>query len=345
MGLAIRAFFVACFAVIKRWKLVVFFFLFNFLFTALLACPLFRALAGEGGHSPGLSALMSRFDPRLTADFLRAQGGLIRGFLLAAGIGGVAYYLLYTLFSGGMISILADPREKTSMKTFLRACGRFSFRFFRLIAYFALSLALLALLNWGLDKLLVWYLTGFKEYTADSGTLKWVLLSKNLLMLLLLAFAVASLGFAKCATVVEDRHFMAAAFCRGMGFTLAHPWVTGLFFLLAAATLAATYVAYAAAAARIDPEGSFPLIESAGGLTLSGVLIFLVLAQAVQFGVQAALILRHAGQVYIFKYLTVQETHPDPELVRPDPFTPFIPDRPHPGPGKDYAEEESQSHV
>jgi len=244
-----------------------------------------------------------------------------------------------------MISILADPREKTSMKTFLRSSGRFSFRFFRLLAYFAGALVLLALANRVLDALAVWYFVDFQEYAADSATLKWVLFSKNMLMALLLVFVLLSLDFAKCATVVEDRHFMGAAFFRGMGFTLAHPLVTLLFFLLASGALAAVHYGYTVAADRIDPERPYRVMRTLGGLSICGALLFVLLAQAVQLVIQAGLILRHAGQVYIFKYLTVQEIHPDPELVRPDPFTPFIPDRPHPGPGKGYAEEEGHTHA
>ena len=107
---------------------------------------------------------------------------------------------------------------------------------------------------------------------------------------------------------------------------------TGLFFLAATLFLAGLTWFYAYLAGLIDPGRSYTLLESLGGVTLSGSVLFLIAAQGVQLLLQAGLVLRHAGQVYIFKYLTVQEARPDPELTSPDPYSPFIPDRPYTGP-------------
>lgn len=348
MGLAVRAFFIAAFATIKRWKIVVFFFLVNFLLSAFLAVPLFVSLSREAGHFGGLESFLQHFDPGLLADFGRHSTDLLQGVFLAAGLGGLIYYLLFNLFSGGMISILADPREKTSMKTFLRACGRFSFRFVRLLFYFVLFLAVLACLNSALDKGLLWYFNDFKEAGSSSAALGWTLFAKNILMILLLAYGLISFNYGKTAAVVEDRHFMGSSFLRGMGFALTHPLVTGLFFILATIVVAATVWAYAVLARCVDPGQSYSFLQGLGGVTLSGVLLYLLIAQFIQFFLQAGLVLRHAGQVYIFKYLTVQDARPDPELVSRDPYSPFIPDRPYSGPEDKAVQpgmEEDQDHV
>ncbi|MFH1998962.1 MAG: hypothetical protein ABIK28_04730, partial [Planctomycetota bacterium] len=102
-------------------------------------------------------------------------------------------------------------------------------------------------------------------------------------------------------------------------------------------------------ASRIDPLQSYNLLKSLGPLTVSGAILYLIVTQAAQLLIQACLVFRHAGQVYIYKYLTVQESQPDPELVSTeDPFSPFIPDRPYTGPDDDaYHPElkEDQSHA
>ncbi|MBU0753675.1 MAG: hypothetical protein KJ645_00950, partial [Planctomycetes bacterium] len=179
MGLAIRAFFVAVFATIKRWKIVVFFFLLNLLFSAILAVPLFVGLSQEGGHFSGLQTFLEHFDRTALADFSRHDQGMLEGMFRTIGIAGLIYFLLFNLFTGGTIAILADPREKTSMKTFLKTCGRFAFRFLRLLFYFIVFIAILICLNRVLDKLLVWYFHDFKEYDASSSALGWILFGKN----------------------------------------------------------------------------------------------------------------------------------------------------------------------
>jgi hypothetical protein len=168
-------------------------------------------------------------------------------------------------------------------------------------------------------------------------------------MALLLAVALVAFNYAKTATVVDDRHFMAGAMVHGFGFCLSRPLVTGLFFLLSTATVAAPYLLYLYFSRRIQPGGSYHCLDSLGGITLSGALISVLLFQAVQLPFQACLVFRHAGQVYIYKFLTVRTENPDPELAPreeavEDPYAnrPFIPDRPYTGPeesGKESDEE------
>ena len=127
---------------------------------------------------------------------------------------------------------------------------------------------------------------------------------------------------------------------------MTHPLVTGLFFLMATVLLGLVLYAYGSLSRRIDPNEVYDVLKYKGTLSLSGAALFLILAQATQFLIQACLVLRHAGQIYIFKYLTVQEARPDPELESPNPYTPFIPDRPISDPEDTQNDlEEGQSHV
>lgn len=330
MSLAIRAFFIALFAVMKRWKIVLFFYLLNLLFSLFLAAPLFREISNQGGHLGGMEAFLAEFDPESFIDFSSHNEGILKSFSLTVAFGGAIYFFIFHLFSGGMIAILADPRERTSMKTFLKTCGKFSFRFTRLFFYFILLLACIALINLLLDRCLNWYITEVREYGVGSKTMGWLFLVKNVMMIFLLGYTIASLNYAKTKAVVEDRHFMGGSLIGGMGFTLAHPIVTGLFFLFAAALPALLMYAYFTLSRWIDPKDSYYILDSIGGITLSGALLYFLLAQGVQLFIQGCFIFRHAGQIYIYKYLTVRATHLDPELASPDPFSPFIPDRPLP---------------
>lgn len=336
MGLAIRASLIAFFALLKRWKLVLFFFLFNFLFSVFLAAPLFVAISEDAGHFGGLDRFVHRFDPVLLADFTGQNGDFLRNFFLTVGLGGLIYYFLYHILSGGMLSILADVREKTSMKTFLRGCGRYAFRYARLFFYFCVFLVALAFINHWLNQALAWYFNDFLEYGASSAALGWIMMAKNILMLILLFYAIVSLNYAKTAVVTRDRHFMGSTFLKGMSFSLSHPLVTGFYFVLSLVLLGAVILGYRFTALRIDPYHAYSFLENMGPLTISGALLYLLLAQLTQLLIQACLVFRHAGQVYIFRYLTVQDSNPDPELAASDdPFSPFIPDRPYTGPDDD----------
>jgi hypothetical protein len=341
MGLAFRAFFIALFAVLKRWKIVIFFFVLTFFTSAFLAAPIFTSISSWAGHSGGLSEYLQAFDPEAAADFAHHNREMFQGFFLAAGMAGVLFYIFYHLLSGGMIVILADIREKTTLKTLFRGCGGFAFRYLRLLLYFCLLMGVLALINLCLDKLLLWYFTGYQEYGSGSGALGWILMIKNGFMALLLAIALVSFNYAKTAAVVDNRHFMAGALYHGLAFTLSHPFVTGLYFVLSTATLALPCFLYYYFSRWIDPERSYHFLDSLGGITMSGALITVILMQVVQFLVQACLVFRHAGQVYIYKFLTIRTTNPDPELAPreetlEDPYAnkPFIPDSPYRGPDK-----------
>ncbi len=332
MRLAIRAFLIAFFGVMKRWKIVIFLFLFNLLFSVFLAAPIIRSLVDDVSRFHGLPAFLDRFNPELYSDFINNHQAVLKNFVLGAGVGGILYYLVFNVLSGGMIAILADPKEKTTMKTFLGASGRFAFRFTRLLFYYCILLTCVALVNHGLDRCLIWFAENLMEGGAAAGTLGWLFFTKNLIMLLLLVFAIVSFNYAKTEAVVRERHFMGGCMLSGVGFTLAHPVVTGFFIILSTALLAAVAAGYFVLSRWIDPSASYRFLDSIGGITVSGAVLYVILAQFIQMLVQAAILFRHTGQVYIFKYLTVQAGNPDPELANPDPFSPFITDRPYAGP-------------
>lgn len=328
MSLAFRAFFIAIFAVMKRWKVVFLLFIFNFLFSIFLGIPLFKAISTQVGRFGGLDGFLKNFDPALLGDFTLNNTMVLDGFLLSAGIGGILYFLLFHCLSCGMISILADPRENVILKTFFKATGKYAFRFIRLLFYYALFLALLTLINLGLDLAIQWFFTDLKGASSESPFMGWIFLCKNILMLLLFVYVLLSFNYAKTLAVVEDRHFMGSCFFSGLGFVLVHPLVTGIFFLLSGLSFVLVYYLYGLLSRMIDVNEYVYILDSIGGVTLSSAFIFFILCQAVQIFAQASIVLRHAGQVYIYKYLTVRTINEDPELRSPDPYSPFIPDSP-----------------
>ena len=333
MSLAFRAFFIALFAVIKRWKIVFFFFVFNLLFSLLLVLPLFRSLSEHLGHYSGLQDVLERFAPGPFTDFLGARGVPVESFLLSAGFGGVLYFLLYNILSGGMITLLADHREVTTLKTFFRATGVYGFRFIRLLLYFAMGLVVLGFLNAGLDRVLAWYTEEVQTSGVSARLLGWLGLAKGTIMTILLAYLLIALNYAKTCTVVERRRFMFSSFGSGLAFTFRHPLSTGLFFLLSLVLLGAIFYLYSVLSRWVPPMDQRYVLDSLGGITLSGAILFICVSQAIQFMIQGALIFRHAGQVAIYKYLTVRNTEPDPELTTDTTYPPFIPDRPDTEPG------------
>ncbi len=346
MTLAFSAFLVAIFATIKRWKIVFFLFCFNAAFAALVAYPLISDISREGGYFGGLADFIRSFNPEIFLDFKNTGNGTVDMALSQAGFLGLLYFFLYNILTAGVTVILADPRETTTLKTFFRSCGFFAFRFMRLFFYYAVLLVLIALLNSQLNKAVCWLFEEMWNYSAGSETLGWVLLAKNVLMLVVLGYGLLSFNYAKAAVVIEDGHFMGYYFLRGIGFTLSHFFLTGLYFVLSLIPFLIAILFYIIASRAVDPLASYTVL---GGILpwewiVPGGVVYILVAQVAQILFQACLIQRLAGQIFIFRKMFLPTSHPDPDLQKNIPDSYFVVDKPEPGPlpgeGSDYPKAE-----
>jgi hypothetical protein len=180
------------------------------------------------------------------------SGGLIRGFPGLVGVGAL-YLLLSVLLLGGVVARLAGQPEARGAAGFVRAGGRYFFRFLRLAA---LSGALYVLIYFGQRRVL-----GFLgEWTRDV-TNEWTVLGFAMLayggtaFLLCLVHMVFS--YAKIATVVDDRRSVLLAALRGLGFVARYPFRTfSLYYgvLLLGLVPLGLYAAVAPGAGQATPD-------------------------------------------------------------------------------------------
>jgi len=332
MTLALRAFLIAIFATLKRWKVVVFLYFINLLFGILIAWPLLAEVARQGGHFGAMEGLVRAFDPELYLDFANGrEGGLGQSAALASLVG-IFYFLVFNAVSGGVIALLLNANQPTTLKTFFRSIGDNCFRFFRLLFYYVVILAVVALINVLLNDMICWFFGSFLGGGGGTVTLGWSLLVKNIVMLLILLYALVSFNYAKTSVVAEDGHSMFFHFFKGMGFTASHPLSTIPFFLFSLIPFVAVGYLYWMTSRTIDPYGSYALLEGVvpWKWVVSGSVIYVIVAQLTQFFLQGCLVMRYAGQVYIFKRLMIFTAHPDPDLEKSIPESYFVVDRPDP---------------
>jgi hypothetical protein len=167
----------------------------------------------------GAGALYENLERVLTGDLMTRSLGVTV-------IGG-AYALLWLLMLGGAIDRFADRDARPGFRRFFGAGGRFFFRFVRLAV---LSGALYFAVYWVSRRLFAW----MEEATRDvivEGTIFYYSLLIWGLTAVLLTLIHACFGFAKVATVVDDRRSMLLAAVRGFVFVARHPARTlGLYY-------------------------------------------------------------------------------------------------------------------
>ena len=169
-------------------------------------------------------------------------------------VAGGFYALVWLFLLGGVLDRFARPAESAVRARFAQACGLY---FFRLVRLALLGLALYL----AIYKLEHWLLARVDDLTRES-TREWTVLGWSLAVYLLTALLVLLahlvLGFAKVATVVENRRSVLVAALRGARFAAAHPRPTlGLYFGLLAlgALLLVIYAAVAPGTTQSSPVG------------------------------------------------------------------------------------------
>lgn len=159
----------------------------------------------------GRTAFLDNLEDWLTGDLFRRERALL-------GLGAI-HGLLWLLMLGGALDRYANREEQAGIKRFFATGGKFFFRLLRLCVISAGLYASIYLISRRLfDKL--------DEVTRDvtvEGTvvvysvLAWALVAFMLLLVHM------SFGYAKVATVVENRRSMLLAALRGVVFVATHP--------------------------------------------------------------------------------------------------------------------------
>jgi len=167
------------------------------------------------------------------------DGGLFRQVSTVA-VPVAIYALLWLLMLGGVIDRFADRETRPGIRRFFASGGRLFFRLFRLAL---LSAVPYGVVYWLVLRSTKWLERSTEDVTVESAVLFYTVLVALAAALLLTAIH-ACFGFAKVATVVDERRSMVFAALRGIAFVVTHPVKTiGLYggFLLLSASMLGVY--------------------------------------------------------------------------------------------------------
>lgn len=118
----------------------------TFILALLLAIP-FRATLGKiAGNTMDINSMIKGFDFTTYSDFLRSAGHALSPFISAAMWFGIFYLIFTIFFSGGVLKILNEEKQKFSAGAFFKSCAQFFFRYLRLAVYLIILQIIFAIL-------------------------------------------------------------------------------------------------------------------------------------------------------------------------------------------------------
>ena len=159
----------------------------------------------------GAGALYSNLEAWLT-------GGLFDKPATLAAMGAV-YAVCWAFLLGGVLDRFAGPDPRPGFGRFFKACRGYFFRFVRLAGVSAIFYFAIYRLLWIMMERIE---QATRDTTAESTVAQYSLLAWGATALLLTLVHMV-FGFAKVATVIEERRSVIVAAFRGVGFVLLHP--------------------------------------------------------------------------------------------------------------------------
>ncbi len=197
---------------LKRWPVLVVFYLANLAAAALAAGPLIALIASTLGHSLESERLFEQFDLSWIPEMMRTAGAPAGSTLGAvAALTGVLYLVASTFLSGGAIAVLLHPGQSS-----FASCARYFPRFARLLVWTLPCYAIVFAVYGGMGKAIA----KFAENSMQAHVwieLGWLRMAIGL-VLLLLVNGVAD--YAKIILVEEGRSGAFAALLDAFRFAI-----------------------------------------------------------------------------------------------------------------------------
>jgi len=185
----------------ERWKIIVYFWLINFIFSILMITPLYFLLRQEFSHSLMGDQIFHGFDLAWFGDLAYKYKDFyppLLGWLLVPAL---FFLLLFVFLNGGLLGRIAAQDERVNLLNFLADCGQYFFRFFRVF--------LLSLVGYFLVFALFFRgISGFFGLWTKNASSQWPLIYasniKFLIAVLLFSIIRMFFDYVKVRLVVED---------------------------------------------------------------------------------------------------------------------------------------------
>ena len=299
----------------KSYQMIALLYTTNFAFAAILAWGFRSVLIKTMGDSMNLENLVKDFDYTVFTDFMFKYGGRITALISQLSWLVFFYLLISTLLGGGTIALLKNTDERFSMSSFFENCGRYFFRFVRLLLIFGVILFLIGIVSS--------MIFGFIYSALTSNVVSEVLPFTLAVMLLLLFLFVVMLvvmmaDYAKVSTVVNDSKSMLKASWQGIKFVFRHFLSTvGLQLSIILILLVAVII--------------YLVLEAQIGMATPLTILVMFLIQQLSVGVKVwTRVLTYAGEIELYDVFGSEIPSPatfpvTPELVPIPTEAPAIP--------------------
>ncbi|MBI1951455.1 MAG: M1 family metallopeptidase [Acidobacteria bacterium] len=240
----------------RHYRITLILYLANLAAAAFLAAPMAILIDNTLGRSASGLELASSFRFEAIVDFLSANRAALLVHYQTLAFGALLYAILTALLTGGAIDTLRSPPRAPFLPRFLGGCGRFAFRYLRIIPYLGVALASVYWINRGLNRLIVLV---FDQSDHEVAAF-WAMRGKQGLILALLLLLAAVFDLARILTAFENRTHMVGALLTSAGFVARHSGsILAIYAVLLALGLG-LFAPYVLAGHAILPPGSIVLL-------------------------------------------------------------------------------------
>ncbi|MEK7283785.1 MAG: M1 family metallopeptidase [Acidobacteriota bacterium] len=268
----------------RQYRITLVLYLANLAAAAFLAAPMAVLIDATFGRSVSGLELASSFRFEAIVDFLAANRAALAVHYQALGFGALLYAALTALLTGGIIDTLRSPPRSPFLPRFLGGCGRFAFRYLRLIPYLGAALAGVYWINRGLNRLIV---LAFDQSDHEVAAF-WAMRGKQGLILALLLLLAAVFDLARILTAFENRTHMVGALLTSFGFVARHVGSILTMYAVLMALGLGLFAPYVLAGHAFLPPGSIVLLVAVQQL-------FMLLRHFLRVAGYASLMARYRG--------------------------------------------------
>ena len=185
----------------QSFRMVVLLYFINLALAAILALTLRSIISSMVGDSMALQNLIKDFDYTVYNDFMFKHGARVNALISQVTWLILFYMLVNTLLGGGIISTVASPDRRFSMRSFFEGCGTYFLRFLGLLVIFGLVLFLVGAL---LSIILAAIHSGLTASSVSEVLPITLGVGFILLFMFFMMLIVMMADYAKIAMVVND---------------------------------------------------------------------------------------------------------------------------------------------